>query len=161
MVKKVKSASRRNTRRKSKDEYCSYVVEIQDWELTYSLGLNPNPKYFSGQYSESLHLNIKGSLRFPEKYSTKEIVSTFIGDREIFPQKNDADFTPRCVGSITLRGERRDFLGALPFDSLPIIASLMETKQIQYVDLYGLSPKHGHADIRWIHFFKNYDPDEY
>jgi hypothetical protein len=161
MVERAKSAARRKRQRKTVDEYCSYVVEIQEWELTYSLGLNPNPKVFSGQYSESLHLKIKGSIRLPEKYSDREMVSTFIGDREIFPMKNDSDFKPRCVGAITLRGERREFLGALPFDSLPIVESLMETRQIQFLDLYGLIPKHGHADIRWIHFFKNYDPSEY
>jgi len=108
-----------------------------------------------------LHLNIKGLFRLPEKYSSKEITSTFIGDREIFPTQNESDFTPLCVGSITLRGEKREFLGALPFDSLPIISSLMETKQIRFVDFHGLIPKYGHADIRWIRFFKNFDPDEY
>jgi len=161
MTKKARSGSRRKSHRRAVKEYCSYIVEIQDWELTYSLGLNPNPKLLSGQYTEALHLSLKGILRQPEKYSSKEITSTFIGDREIFPTKNDSDFTPRCVGAITLRGEQRDFIGALPFDSLPIISSPMQSNQVQFVDFYGQTHKYGHADIRWIHFFKKYDPEEY
>ncbi len=100
-------------------------------------------------------------MRLPEKYSTKEMVPTFMGDREMSPTKNEPDFKPRCIGALTLRGERREFLGVLPFDSLPVINSLMETKQVRFLDLNGFNPKHGHADITWIHFFKNYDPNEY
>jgi hypothetical protein len=161
MTEKERSAARRKRQRRTQDEYCSYIVEIKDWELTYSVGLNTNPKLFAGQYSEHLHLTIKGLFRLPEKYSNQEVVSTFIGDREIFPLKNDSDFKPRCVGALTLRGERRDFLGALPFDSLPIINSLMETKRGKFLDLYGLRPKHGHADITWVNFFRKFDPKEY
>jgi hypothetical protein len=97
----------------------------------------------------------------PEKYSGQELVSTFVGYREMFPLKNDSDFRPKCVGALTLRGERLEFLGGLPFDSLPIINTLMEIKQIQFLELYGLTPKRGHADITWVNFFRKYDPSEY
>jgi len=113
---------------------------------------------------EFLHLEIKGLIRQPEKFAAKEIGATFLGDREILPQENArpvSDAKPLCVGSITLRGERREFLGALPFDSLPIIESLLETKRIQYFDLNGVTPYRGRAEIRSVHFFKKYDPDEY
>jgi hypothetical protein len=160
MVEKARSAARRKRQRKIVDEYCSYIVEIKDWELTYSHGLNSTPKLFPGQYSEHLDLCIKGFFRIPEKYSTKEIILTFIGDREIFPVKNDSDFTPRCVGALSLRGDRRDFLGTLPFDSLPILTSLMEAKRIQFLDLNGSIPKYGRAYITWIHFFRSCDPNE-
>jgi hypothetical protein len=28
-------------------------------------------------------------------------------------------------------------------------------------DLNGLAPKYGNAGITWVHFFRNYDPNEY
>ena len=161
MVKKARSSLRRKRQRKIVDEYCSYIVEIKEWEVTYSHGLNSTPKIFAGQYSEHLDLCIRGQFHMPEKHSTKGVSLTFIGDREIFPLKNDSDFRPRCVGALTLRGDRRDFLGKLPFDSIPIIVSLMQTKQIQFLDLNGLAPKYGNAYITWLHFFRNYDPNEY
>ena len=74
MVKQTRSATKRKRKRKVVEEYYSYVVEIRDWELTYSLGLNPNPKHFDGQYWESLHLIVKGLIQLPEKYATKDIV---------------------------------------------------------------------------------------
>jgi hypothetical protein len=40
MAKKARSAARRKRQRKIVDEYCSYIVEIRDWEVTYSHGLN-------------------------------------------------------------------------------------------------------------------------
>jgi hypothetical protein len=105
MAEKARSAARKKRQRKIVDEYCSYIVEIKDWEMMYSHGLNSNPKPFSRQYSEHLELCIKGFFRMPEKYSTKEVSLTFIGDREIFPLKNDSDFAPRCVGALSLRAD--------------------------------------------------------
>jgi hypothetical protein len=72
MVEKACSAARRKRQRKIVDEYCSFIVEIRDWELTYSHGLNSTPKLFPGQYSEHLQLCIKGLFHMPEKHSTKE-----------------------------------------------------------------------------------------
>lgn len=98
MAEKARSAARRKRQRKIIDEYSSFIVEIKDWELRYSRGLNSNPKLFSGQYSEHLELFIKGNFHTPEKYSTQNVVLTFLGDREIFPTKNESDFKPCASG---------------------------------------------------------------
>jgi len=82
MADKARLPARRKKRRKIVDEYCSYIVEIKDWGVTYSHGLNSTPKLFPGQYSEHLDLCIKGLFHMPEKYSAKEVRLTFIGDRE-------------------------------------------------------------------------------
>lgn len=108
-----------------------------------------------------MQLKIKGLILRPGKYSAKEIDVTFVGDRKMLPRtenENDSDRKPHCVGLITLRGECREFLGALPFDSLSIIASLLETKRIRFVDLSGLALTHGHADIQSFSFCRNYGP---
>jgi hypothetical protein len=94
MVEEARSAARRKKQRKIVDEYCSYIVEIKDWELTYPHGLNSNPKLFPDQYSEHLELCIKGFFQMPEKYSAKEVTLTFIGDREIFPLKVGSLMSP-------------------------------------------------------------------
>ena len=67
----------------------------------------------------------------------------------------DTDPTPNAQRGM------REFLGALPFDSLPVLGNLLETGRIKFVDLYGNMPSRGHADIRSIHFLKKYDPEEY
>jgi len=46
MADKARLPARRKKRRKIVDEYCSYIVEIKDWEVTYSHGLNSTPNFF-------------------------------------------------------------------------------------------------------------------
>ena len=63
-----------------------------------------------------------------------------------------ANWKPRCVGAITLRGEQREFIGSLPFDSLPFLSSLHEAGRIKFIDLYGKLPSYGSADIRSVRY---------
>jgi len=78
MAEKARSAARRKRQRKIVEEYCSYIVKIKDWELTYSHELNSSPKLSIGQYSEHLELSIKGSFHIPQKYSAKEVSLTWV-----------------------------------------------------------------------------------
>jgi hypothetical protein len=108
-------------------------------------------------------MHIKGLLREPKKFGGKEIEAIFIGQRSLIPEVNNRASTdkPKCVGSITMRGEFRQFIGDLPFDSLPMIASRLENKQLRYIQLHGPSPYRGTALTTEIRFFKDYDPEDY
>jgi hypothetical protein len=159
----AKKRRRKRSKRKA-EEYRSYVFEITDWELSYSFSVNWNEKLIEGPYFESMSLEIEGCILLPEKHASKGMSATFLGDRRIPPDSRNPELSnwkPRCVGMITLRGETREFLGSLPFDSLPILSSLLDTKRIKYVDLYGKAPSYGSAEIRSIHFLKKYEPEEY
>lgn len=159
-----KRAKKRRRRTRKAEENCSYIIEITDWELSYSFSLNWNERMSDGPYWESLHLETKGIIRMPEKYAPKEIRAVFIGDRRIPPDPRDPElgnWKPRCVGAITLRGEQREFIGSLPFDSLSLLSSLHEAGKIKFIDLYGKAPSYGSADIRSIHFLQKYNPEEY
>jgi hypothetical protein len=155
---------RRKRNKKKADGYRSYVFEITDWELSYSFSVNWNEKLIEGPCFESMSLEIKGLILLPEKHASRGIHASFLGDRRIPPDPRDSELSnwkPRCVGTITLRGETREFLGSLPFDSLPILIGLLETKRIKYVDLHGKAPSYGSAEIRSIHFLQKYNPEEY
>jgi hypothetical protein len=154
---------RKKRRTRNAEEDCSYIVEITDWELAYSFSVNWNEKLIEGPYFETLNLEAKGLIQEPKKYASKELQLTFLGDRRKPPDPLDPElgnWKPRCVGTITLRGETREFLGSLPFDSVPIVGGLLETGRIKFLDLYGKTPSRGHADIRSIHFLRKYDPEE-
>ncbi len=73
MEKPKQAATRRKTRRRKRDERCSYVIEAQHWSIKYSLSLNDFPKFLSGTYLESLNLEIKGILREPSKYADNQV----------------------------------------------------------------------------------------
>jgi len=56
---KKQTTKRRKKRKRKSEENCSYVIEITDWELTYSFSVNWSDKLFDGPYFESLHLEEK------------------------------------------------------------------------------------------------------
>lgn len=158
-----KAVKQKKSKGRKKPDNCSYIIEVKDWKLTYSFGLNTIPKLLSGQYLESLHLKLNGCLQYPVKYASKEIKAAFVGDRSLparIAESDEPEIKPRAVGSITLWGEQREFLGVLPFDTLGIIDSLLRTKQIKFLDLYGAVPSRGHAYIESIRFLETYAPDD-
>lgn len=149
--------------RRPKEEYTTFVVEVLDWELPYSFSLSHNDKFSPGPYLEHLHLQITGVIREPQKHGGKEIELTFIGDRSIIPEINNrsSDYKPNRVGTIVMRGEYRRYLGSLPIDSLPVIAPMLESKRLKFLELHGLSLFRGESSTRSIRFFKDYDPEEW
>lgn len=149
--------------KRAKEEYCTFIVEVINWELPYSFSINYDSKHFPSPYSEYLHLHVQGVLREPKKHGGKEIDLTFIGDRSIIPEINNTSSLnkPTRVGTITMRGENRGFIGSLPFDSLQVIAPMLESKRLRFIQLHGLSPYRCNAAIKSIHFLKNYCPEEW
>ena len=51
---KPKRPAKRKNKRGTMDE--SYTIEVQNWDLTYSFGLNNIPKFIPGSFIESLDL---------------------------------------------------------------------------------------------------------
>ena len=141
----------------------SYTIEVQNWDLTYSFGLNNIPKFIPGSFIESLDLKIMGMILQPKKYEAKEIKVTFVGDRSLISkitEEENFETKPNGIGSITLRGEQREFLGFLPIDVLPTVDSMLESKRIRFLTLYGSALTRGHAYIKYLHFLKSYEPEE-
>jgi hypothetical protein len=158
-----KQSKKRPSARKVKEEYTTFAVEVIDWELPYLFSLNHNDKYFPGPYSEHLHLQVKGVIREPKIHDGMAIELTFIGDRSIVPDINNRSsvIKPNRVGTLNMRGEYRRFIGSIPIDSLQIIAPMLESKRLRYVELHGSSLFRGEAATRSIRFFKDYDPEEW
>lgn len=149
--------------RRPQEEYTTFIVEVEDWELPYSFSLNHDDRHFPSPYTEHLHLQVQGVIREPKKHGGKKIELTFIGERSIVPEINNrsSDNKPNRVGTIIMRGDNRHFIGSLPFDSLQVIAPMLESKRLRFIQLHGLSPYRSHAATRSIHFFKDYDPEEW
>ena len=163
MEKPKQPGRRRKTRRRKKDERCSYVIEAQHWSMHYSLSLNDFPKFLSGTYLESLNLEITGTIREPSKYADNQVELKLLGDRSIISriaEREEPETKPNGIGSITLRGEQREFLVILPIDVLPTIKSLLEAKEIRFIRFYGLMPKYGSANIDSMYLLKTYSVDE-
>ena len=149
--------------KRPKEEYCTFVVEVIEWELPYLFSIHHDSKHYPSPYTEYLHLQVKGIIREPKKHGGKEIDLTFIGDRSIVPEINNlsSDSKPNRVGTINIRGEYRRFIGSIPFDSLQVIAPMLESKRLRFLELHGLSLYRGEAVTKSIRFFKDYDPEEW
>ena len=141
MVEVKKKAGKRKTAKKRKDEFCTFILEILDWDLPYLFSINHNKIHGSGLYSEYLHLHIKGILREPEMFKGKTISATFIGERGLSEESNKCPVREALsVGTVTLRGDTRDFIGSLPFDIISTVAPMLETQRLKYIQLHGQAP---------------------
>jgi hypothetical protein len=100
MEKPKQVGKRRKTRRRKRDERCSYVIEAQHWSMKYSLSLNDLPKFLSGTYLESLNLEIKGIIREPSKYADNQVDLKFLGDRSIISRIAEREEPETVTGRI-------------------------------------------------------------
>jgi len=46
----------RNSREKVQEEYGSYIIEVADWETSYSFTVNRDDRFCSGSYGVSISL---------------------------------------------------------------------------------------------------------
>jgi hypothetical protein len=100
MEKPKQAGKRRKTRRRKKDERCSYVIEAQHWSMKFSLSLNDLPKFLSGTYLESLNLEIRGIIREPSKYADNQVDLKFLGDRSIISRIAEREEPETVTGRI-------------------------------------------------------------
>jgi len=64
------------------------------------------------------------------------------------------------VGSLTIRGDRTEYLGSLPFDALWGLVGALSSGTLKFVDMYGERLRHGGAKIRSINFCRELDLDD-
>ena len=154
----------RNSCKKVREVYGSYIVEVADWETSYSFTVNRDDRFFVGSYREHLHLEIKGILRYPFKFDGKEIRVLLLGDRklkEIMVGAKYLEPQPQSIGGLTIRGEHRDFSAFIPIDMVPVVSSLLQDKQVRFISMSGTALFRGSASINWINFMRDFDPEEW
>jgi hypothetical protein len=164
MAKPAATKKTRNTRKKVTEAYGSYIVEVVDWETCYSFTINSDDRFYSGSYGEHLRFEVKGILRCPLKFEGKDIQVTFLGSRPLTTYLNTEEYItpqPLSVGHLTIRGQQRDYIGSLPFDTVPVISSLLQAKQVRFISMSGKALFRGSASIDWINFMRDFDPEEW
>lgn len=144
-------------------EYQSYIFRIEEWEPSYSFGLN-HSRHFEGPYLEHLHLALKGVFLSPDKAKDRHASLTVIADRQetrAVADPADYDRKPRCVGSLTIRGSYSNFLGSLPYDAMWGLVGLLSCGSIRMLNLGGPALFRGEALIETMSFARDIDPDEW
>lgn len=142
--------------------YQSYCVRISDWSLTYGLSLGASST--EGQpYSEYVSLIISGTFLVPKRLNSMPVEITLLADKDMSRSLAGAPihYTPKSIGQLTVRGQRREFLGSIPSDSVSLLASGLAAKRLKFIVLNGAALKYGSASITSMHWYRQLDPDEY
>lgn len=140
----------------------SYIFRIASWEPAYHLAVNDG-RLHPGPYWEHAAIELTGECLAPAKVAGRTGRLTFMGRREQsreLEQPPDSDWKPLGVGTLTIRGERTEFLGSIPFDALWGLIAVLPTGTLRFVDLYGERQRYGGAKIRSIRFCRELDPDD-
>lgn len=153
-------------KRKSKERpFEAYIIEILEWEAPYSFSLSLDNDIDPGPYWEHIEIKIQGKFIKPQKLAGKELELCFLGNRQISSVMNDYkenyNWEPKAVGGLSVRGERREYIGSLPFDAFPLLSNCFSAGKFKYVILHGQSLRYGSADIRYAHFQLQYDEEEW
>ena len=154
---------RKRPRRSSEQAYQSFIFHIEGWEPSYSFGLNRS-RYFEGPYSEHLDIALKGVFLSPENAKDRRATLRVLASRPETHAVDDpanCDWEPLCVGTLTIRGDRTDYLGSLPYDAMWGLIGLLSKGAIRMLDLHGRALYRGKAEIETMHFARDIDPEDW
>jgi hypothetical protein len=98
----VSTPKKAETRRKSRPgrpriEFASYVLEIKEWDWSFSFGVNEMPNR-DGPYSDFRHLHLRGNLVCPNRIKAENVELTFLPDHDLNEDKRERH-EPKAVGS--------------------------------------------------------------
>jgi hypothetical protein len=142
--------------------YESHLFEIGPLNPSYSVSL-ADPKRERGIYREYWHLELEGRCMAPARLAGRLTRLLFIAERLFFerPASVDKDWRPFGVGHLTMKGDRSEYLGSLPFDALWGLANAIAAGTFKYVTMHGPALKYGSCSITGVSFVASYDPDNY
>ena len=154
----------KRTKRKkaAKREECTYVIEIEDWNLSYSLSLDRHGKMSAGPYWEHTSLEMKGIFVHPETLA-KPIQVIILGDREkisALERPEEYRYEPKAVGGLTVRGTESEFLGSVPFDAIQTLCQILQVRKLKYLVLSGQVLYRGSTDIFSMHFQEHFSSED-
>jgi hypothetical protein len=147
-----------------KKETVSYVIEITDWDFSYSFAVNQVRKLIDGPFWEHSDLKVKGKLLQPEKFIDKEIEVTIMASRrDTIVMNKPEDYhksEPTAVGMMTVRGKQSELLCWLPFDAFQPLCTMFNAGKVRYIILGGQALYHGSADIVSMRFQSDYGKED-
>lgn len=154
----------RSKRKKAKTKGgCEYVVQITDWDLDYSLRLDPRHLISPGPYWEHAHLKINGKFVKPQTLFDKTIDITLLGDRNktfAVERPLEVDWEPRAIGDLSITKSAIDCYIAIPFDALSLIAGCIENGKVRFISFFGDALYRNKSDIKAVSFEREYSPEE-
>src|SRR5262249_27356545 len=136
--------ARRKIKRKLR-QTVYYVVEIENWDWSYSFGLDTTRRR-EEPYMEFRHLEIKGKLLRPQNIKAEAVELTLLPDFHL-KQENRSQNEPHAVGSISVSGGMGYILLSMPVDTLDPILQMLIAGKTRYVIMRGAPLRYREALI--------------
>lgn len=156
-------AGSRAKRQRRAEEYETHTLLIEDWSPSYSFALNHNRRSDT-PYWEALHIKVTAKFLAPDRPKDRHLTLTLMGNRDearALEEPLRCKHEPLCVGTLTIRGDRTDYLGSVPQDALWALLSLMSSGAVRMIQLHGPALYRGEARIISISFDRDIDPGDW
>jgi hypothetical protein len=155
----AKKAGKRTRAKAQRDEEVYFVVEITDWEWSFSFGVGWRRDIDREPYSDYRHLHIKGRLLRPSKIKAQEAELIFMPEAELNWSER-ANHQPQSVGLTQIyRGMFKPLL-RMPGDSVAPVLQMLIAEKFKYVVLNGDKPRYGQGAIRSYRFEMKMEEDD-
>jgi len=144
-------------------EMQSYLFEIKQWKPEYSWSINQD-KVRDVPYREYLTLELHTTCIFPKKLVPREALFVLMADRDrINPTvfQHDPDWTPRCVGLLTLRPNGGHFYMGLPHENFATMLAALAHGLFRFVDVYGPVLSYGKSECSSFRFVRSVNLEDY
>lgn len=155
--KQTKLGKKRRGRR-PREEIVDYIVAIEDWSWSYSLGLKDERQPVD-PYHEFRHLQIRGRLLHPKGLKTDRIETVFLPSRDMDPEAR-TQHAPLGVGSLEGYGGTITGLVSLPMDALSPILQMLIGERFRFLAMRGTRFSHRRAALRSFRLEMNIDADD-
>jgi len=150
--------ARKKRQRRKKETFASYVVEIAEWDWSYSFGLEAM-RHAVDPYSEFRHLEISGRILVPRGVKASSAELTFIpSDR--YKEENRQEAKPLAVGSLHVYNDILHGLLSMPTDGLDPVLQMLIARKMRYVFMNGEALRYRKALVRHYQITTKYDEDD-
>ena len=153
------AAQKSNRPKRARNDAVYYVVEITDWDWSFSFGLGWRRDIDRGPYSDYRHLTVKGNLLRPLKSKAREVEISLLPSLQLNETERSKD-EPNAVGSIdTHRGIMKPLL-SMPLDALDSVLQMLIANRFKYVVMNGEKLRYGRGSVTSYRFECTIDEDD-
>lgn len=144
------------------DQVSCYILEIKDWDWSYSFGVN-DPRHDDRPYSDFRHMQVRAKVLLPSKLRTKAEMAelTFMPDVPPSRIETKVEQHPLGVGYLDLHGGRLTGGFSMTADVLGPVMQMLLAGRFRFLVLDGASMCYGKARIRHYRFEEKIELEDY
>ncbi|QOZ24128.1 hypothetical protein [Bradyrhizobium sp. CCBAU 51753] len=139
-----------------------YIVQIDDWDWSYSFGVNED-RYDKRPYSDYRHMVVLGKVLLPTKLKRKAeaVELTFMPDTGPSYSDQKEERRPLSVGYVDVRDGRVTGGFTMAIDALDLVMRMLLAARFKYLILDGEAMRYRKARIRHYRFETKVNLEEY